>query len=110
MHSAEKLGTLGITVGVMTTRKDKLALTSRLTAFVTKEEGAAELRISPSTWDDMVKQQQLPKPYLVGPNKDLPRWRWCEVENSIVGDVIGGDQQEREPFFRSLSSGKTPER
>jgi hypothetical protein len=94
----------------MTTRKADIPLSSRLTAYVTRESGAAELQVSPSTWDEMVDRGLLPKPYLLGPNKDLKRWRWCEVENRIVGDVIGGDQQERELFFRSLSSGKTPER
>jgi hypothetical protein len=101
MQSAEKLDTLGI----MTTRKDKLALTSRLTAFVTREEGAAELRISPSTWDYMVKSKQLPEPYLIGPNHDIKRWRWLEVEQMIVGEEREQDHQQREPFFRSLSSG-----
>lgn len=91
----------------MTTRKDKLALTSRLTAFVTKEEGAAELRISPSTWDDMVKRRQLPKPYLVGPNKDLPRWRWTEVEKRVIGDERDEDHQQQEAYFRGLARGAT---
>ena len=105
MQSAEKLGTLGITVGVMTTRKDKLELTSRLTAFVTQDEGAAELRISPSTWDEMVKREQLPKPYLLGPNHDLKRWRWVEVEKKIVGEEHDEDHQRHEPYFRGLTRG-----
>jgi hypothetical protein len=90
----------------MTTRKDKLALTSRLTAFVTREEGAAELRISPSTWDDMVKRGQLPKPYLIGPNKDLPRWLWIEVVKTIIGDERDEDRHEQEPYFRELARGQ----
>jgi hypothetical protein len=94
----------------MTTRKNELALTSRLTAFVTREEGAAELRISPSTWDDMVKRKQLPEPYLIGPNQDIKRWRWLEVEQMIVGEERDHDHQQSEPFFRSLSSGQTAER
>jgi hypothetical protein len=88
----------------MTTRKDKLALPSRLTAFVTREEGAAELRISPSTWGDMVKCGLLPKPYLVGPNKDLPRWLWTEVEDKIRNQHNDDDQQ-RDPYFRGLARG-----
>lgn len=89
----------------MTTRKDKLGLTSRLTAFVTREEGAAELRISPSTWDDMVKHKQLPQPYLIGPNHDIKRWRWSEIERRIVGDESGEDDQPGEPYFRGLARG-----
>ena len=37
----------------MTTRKANIPLTSRLTAYVTHEGGAAELQVSPSTWDQM---------------------------------------------------------
>jgi hypothetical protein len=94
----------------MTARKAEIPLGPRLTAYVTRESGAAELQVSPSTWDEMVNRGVLPKPYLLGPNKDLKRWRWCEVENSIIGDVIGDVHQEREPFFRSLTSGQTTER
>jgi predicted DNA-binding transcriptional regulator AlpA len=90
----------------MTTRKDKFELTSRRTAFVTREEGAAELRISPSTWDDMVKRRQLPKPYLVGPNKDLPRWWWIEVEKKIIADRRDENGNEQEPYFRGLARGQ----
>ena len=46
----------------MTTRKANIPLTSRLTADVTREEGAAELRVSPSTWDEMVECGQIPPP------------------------------------------------
>jgi predicted DNA-binding transcriptional regulator AlpA len=71
----------------MTTRKADIRLTSRLTVFVTREEGAAELRVSPSTWDDMEKRGQLPKPYMVGPHQDLPRWLWREVEDHIAANT-----------------------
>jgi predicted DNA-binding transcriptional regulator AlpA len=89
----------------MTRRKDKLELTSRLTAFVTQKEGAAELRISPSTWDDMMKKGQLPKPYLIGPNRDIKRWRWIEIEQKIIGDKSSEEDEPREPYFRGLARG-----
>jgi hypothetical protein len=89
----------------MTTRKDKLGLTSRLTAFVTREDGAAELRISPSTWDDMVKHKQLPQPYLIGPNHDIRRWRWIEVEQKIIGEERDQGHEQHEPYFRGLARG-----
>ena len=57
----------------------------------------------------MVACGQLPKPYLLGPNKDIKRWRWAEVDKHIAGDEIG-DAQEREPFCRGLASGTTKER
>lgn len=52
----------------MTVRKSDIPLNSRLTAFVSRETGAAELQVSPSTWDAMEECGQLPKPYLLGPN------------------------------------------
>jgi hypothetical protein len=90
----------------MTTRKADIQLTTRPTAFVTREEGAAELRISPSTWDEMGACGLLPKPCMVGPNQDLPRWLWREVEDRIAGEHRD-DGKEAEPFFRRLADGKT---
>ena len=54
----------------MTARKSDIALPPRLTAYVTREEGAAELRISPSTWDEMVECGATPPPYSNGQNGD----------------------------------------
>jgi predicted DNA-binding transcriptional regulator AlpA len=93
----------------MTTRKADIRLTTRLTAYVTREEAAAELRISPSTWDEMEVRGQLPKPYFLGPNKDLKRWRWSEVDNRIA-DEHRDDSKEAEPFFRRLADGAKKER
>jgi hypothetical protein len=89
----------------MTTRKADIRLANRPTAFVTREEGAAELRVSPTTWDEMAACGLLPKPYMVGPNHDLPRWLWREVEERIVGEHRDADK-EAEPFFRGLAHGK----
>ena len=92
----------------MTVRKYDIPLNSRLTAFVSRETGAAELQVSPSTWDAMEESGQLPKPHFLGPNKDIKRWRWADVEKRIVGE--GDEQQQREPFFRGLADGTTKER
>jgi predicted DNA-binding transcriptional regulator AlpA len=95
----------------MTARKADIALNSRVTAFVSRESGAAELQISASTWDEMEKCGQLPKPYLIGPNRDIKRWLWAEVVQRILGaEAIGDDLQAREPYFRGLASGTTKER
>jgi hypothetical protein len=93
----------------MTVRKCDIPLNSRLTAFVSRETGAAELQVSPSTWDEMEKCGQLPKPHFLGANKDIKRWLWAEVVARIVGEEIAGEQQS-EPFFRGLASGTTKER
>ena len=47
----------------MTARKTDIVLSARLTAYVTREEGAAELRVSPSTWDEMVECGQVPRQF-----------------------------------------------
>ena len=50
----------------------------------------------------LVKHKQLPQPYLIGPNHDIKRWRWSEIERRIVGDESGEDDQ---PYFRGLARG-----
>jgi predicted DNA-binding transcriptional regulator AlpA len=90
----------------MTTRKVNISLTSRLTAYVTREEGAAELRVSPSTWDEMVECGQLPKPIRLGVTGRILRWRWAEVDRVLAGEEPE-EEQQREPFFRGLARGKT---
>ena len=48
---------------------------------------------------------QLPKPYLLGPNQDLPRWRWIEVDDHIAAEHRD-DDKEAEPFFGGLAVGR----
>jgi predicted DNA-binding transcriptional regulator AlpA len=90
----------------MTTRKADIPLTSRLTAYVTREEGAAELRVSPSTWDEMVDCGQLPKPIRLGRMGTILRWRWADIDRKLLGEDHD-DKQRTEPFFRGLAGGKT---
>jgi hypothetical protein len=45
----------------MTVRKASLPLPQRTPAYVSREVGAAELCISPETWDRMVAAGELPK-------------------------------------------------
>jgi predicted DNA-binding transcriptional regulator AlpA len=92
----------------MTKRKANIPLTSRLTAYVTREEGAAELRVSPSTWDEMVECGQIPPPRRLGRSGNILRWRWADVDNLLSGGEIADDQ--REPFFRGLADGTKKER
>jgi predicted DNA-binding transcriptional regulator AlpA len=96
----------------MTIRKSDIPLASRLTAYVTREEGAAELRISVSTWDDMVDCGQLPEPIRLGRMENIPRWRWADVDNRLRG-LSGQDDRhtDPEPYFRErVRHGTTKER
>ena len=86
----------------MTARESDIALSARLTAYVTREEGAAELRISPSTWDELVDSGQIPKPIRLGRMGTILRWRWADVDSRLRGD----DADTLEPYFRGQSSRK----
>jgi predicted DNA-binding transcriptional regulator AlpA len=87
----------------MTRRKSDIPLNSRLTAYVSRETGAAELQVSPSTWDEMVDCNQIPKPIQLGRMGTIERWRWADVDNRLRG----GDRNHpvQEPYFRERSDG-----
>lgn len=92
----------------MTSRKADIPLNSRLTAYITREQGAAELQVSPSTWDEMVECGQLPPPLRLGRYGTILRWRWADVDKRLCKDDTGlhhvGDEQ---PFFRERAGGTT---
>ncbi len=66
----------------MSTRKSDLSLPSRTPTYVSREVGAAELCISPDTWDRMVTRKELPPPVTVS---GMPRWKWESVEAWLSG-------------------------
>ena len=69
----------------MTVRKtDNLLRGDRTPAYVNRETGAAELQISPATWDSWVKEGFLPAPCDAFP-EDTPRWRWEDVDRKLSG-------------------------
>ena len=68
----------------MTARKENLRLPPRTPAYVDRETGAAELGISPQTWDQWVKDGRLPFPSPGFP-PSVPRWRWADVDRKMSG-------------------------
>ena len=57
----------------MTVRKtDNLLRGDRTPAYVGRETGAAELQISPDTWDQWVKEGRLPPAVRYIPGRDTP--------------------------------------
>jgi predicted DNA-binding transcriptional regulator AlpA len=90
----------------MTKRRADIVLSPRLTAYVTREEGAAELRVSPSTWDEMVECGQLPRPVRMGKMGTIKRWRWSDVDASLRND----DAASPEPYFRGVGNGPAKDR
>jgi len=91
----------------MTSRKADIPLNSRLTAYVSREQGAAELQVSPSTWDDMVECGQLPPPRRFGRMQTLLRWRWADVDRRLCKDDTGSHVGDEQPFFRERAGGTT---
>src|SRR5262249_52864513 len=68
----------------MTTSKANLHLPPRTPTYVSREIGAAELCISPETWDTMVERGELPVPeFKIGGN--MPRWKWEAVQEYLSG-------------------------
>jgi hypothetical protein len=77
----------------MTVRKaDNLLRGDRTPAYVNRETGAAELLISPDTWDQWVKEGHLP-PSCDSFPAGTPRWRWEDVDrklsNRAASDTVG---------------------
>ena len=72
----------------MTVRKiDNLLRGDRTPAYVSRETGAAELLISPDTWDQWVKDGYLPPPCDAFPT-GTPRWRWEDVDRRLSGQGV----------------------
>lgn len=67
----------------MTVRKtDNLLRGDRTPAYVDRQTGAAELLISPDTWDEWVKEGRLPRACDTFPT-GMPRWRWEDVDRKL---------------------------
>jgi hypothetical protein len=71
-------------------KKDNLLRGDRTPAYVGRETGAAELQISPDTWDQWVKEGRLPRP-CDGFPPGTPRWRWADVDRKLSGQAIDHD-------------------
>lgn len=72
----------------MTIRKaNNLLLGQRTPAYVGRETGAAELQISPDTWDQWVKDGLLPPACDAFP-AGTPRWRWEDVDRKLAGETL----------------------
>ena len=65
-------------------KKDNLLPGDRTPAYVDRETGAAELRISPDTRDQWVKDGRLPPPCDTFP-AGTPRWHWEDVDRKLSG-------------------------
>lgn len=64
-------------------KKENLLRGDRTPAYVGRETGAAELQISPDTWDKWVKDGVLPPPCNTFP-EGTPRWRWQDVDAKLA--------------------------
>jgi hypothetical protein len=76
-------------------------------AYVSREVGAAEVCISPSTWDRWVAEGKLPAPSPEFP-ADSPRWRWADVDRKLSGKGNGETAPETpkpsvDPYIAGLA-------
>lgn len=94
----------------MTVRKsENLLRGDRTPAYVDRETGAAELQISPDTWDQWVKDGRLPPAGDGFPNGS-PRWRWEDVDRKLSGrddatDIDGSTDYIRGAQFIAKKKG-----
>jgi hypothetical protein len=87
----------------MSTRKTDLHLPARTPTYVSREVGAAELCISPDTWDRMVDRKELPPPTIVS---GVPRWKWDTVEAWLSGKRDYATVPDNS-YLAALTNGKT---
>jgi hypothetical protein len=79
----------------VTRRKSELPLPARTPTYVSREVGAAELCISPETWDAMVARGELPEPdHKIG--GVMPRWKWTRIEAWLNNE--NGSHIARDPY------------
>jgi hypothetical protein len=81
----------------MTARKCNLHLPSRTPAYVSCEVGAAELGISPETWNRWVADGTLP-PCAPGFPASTPRWKWADVDRKLSSPAAAEDSADVDPF------------
>ena len=83
----------------MTRRKDDIALKPRPPSFVSRETGAAELEISPATWDEYEAAGRLPA-RAPGFPESTPRWRWADVDAKLAGKTAAAS----DPFMAGAAN------
>jgi hypothetical protein len=91
----------------LTARKANLLLPVRTPAFVSREIGAAELGISPETWDRWVREGILPPPAPGFPSS-TPRWRWQDVDRKLAGK--GSEVSALEPYLAGIGKIRGPKK
>ena len=92
----------------MTVRKASLPLPPRTPAYVSREVGAAELCVSPETWDRMVAAGELPKAdkQFLG---TMPRWEWAAVRGHLRDDNERATMQA-DVYVRGADNAKAKEK
>jgi hypothetical protein len=79
-------------------KRDLAPRGERPLAYVYREAGAAELGVSPETWDRWVRNGTLP-PKAPGFPESSPRCRWADVDRKLSGK----DNEETAPEKPKLS-------
>lgn len=85
----------------MTSPKDHLKLPPRPPSYVCRETGAAELEVSPDTWDRFEADGRLPA-RAPGFPESTPRWRWADVDAKLSGKT----ETALDPYMTGASNMK----
>lgn len=94
----------------MTKAKALLPLPVRTPAYVSREVGAAELCISPETWDAWVRSGTLPRPCPATDAGGSPRWRWADVDAALCGQAPDPLASRPDPYMPRRDDGERTKR
>lgn len=75
----------------------KKELSERPPSYLSRATLAAELDISESTVDEMVRRGVLPKPIRL--SSGCVRWSWLSVDSALASLASGGDDSPSDPFM-----------
>jgi len=84
-------------------KKENLLRGDRTPAYVNRETGAAELQISPATWDQWVKDGRLPAACDHFPS-GTPRWRWADVDRRLSGHTGDAPADDGDAYIRGVAN------
>lgn len=94
----------------MTKPKALLPLPARTPAYVSREVGAAELCISPETWDAWVRSGTLPRACPATDSSGAPRWRWADVDAALCGQATHALPSAPDPYMPRAGDGERAKR
>jgi predicted DNA-binding transcriptional regulator AlpA len=79
------------------------AVADPIPAFISRKRAAAELDMSPDTFDEYVRKGVLPPPKRRG---KLTRWKWAEIAEALEGGNLSIVQSADDEYDRGVDRAK----